>query len=169
MNKNLFSLLILLIFAIGLALPTGPVAASGITRTTFTGTEGTNHCYDTPPDPRCTPGTPITLPNGQTMLRNSINVIDFQTSDPRFTGQIVISFTFYPSTPQGMAVTGTYRFYPTTINGYWEGVLAAFLPSAGGIHSEFYATGHGALNGQMLKGTHTNDLVQGEIISLGRP
>ncbi len=169
MLKKLSLIMILLVLAMGLAIPAGSVSADGATRTTFTGTEGTNHCYDTPPDPRCTPGTPVTLPNGRVMLTNAINIIDFQTSDPRFTGQIVVSFTFYPSTPQSTHGTGTYRFYPSMIDGYWEGVVALDLPSTGGVHSRFSATGYGELKGLMLKGTNTNGQIQGEIISLGRP
>ncbi len=169
MLKKLPSIMILLALALSLAIPAGSASANDDSRTTFTGTEGVNHCYDDPPDSRCTPGTLVTLPNGQVMLTNSLNIIDFQTSDPRFTGQIEVNFTFYPSSPHSTHVTGAFRFYPSTIDGYWEGVVAGDLPSAGGVHSKFSAIGYGALKGLMLKGTNTNGLIEGEIIRLGKP
>ena len=169
MKERLLSVLILMAFAIGLAVPIGPVVASGNPRTAFTGIEGANHCYDLTPDPRCTPGTLVTLPSGKTMLANTINIIDFQTSDPRFTGQIVVDFTFYPSTPQGTSGTGTFQFYPNMVDGYWEGMVALTLPSTGGVHSKFSATGYGEMEGLMLMGTNTNGLIEGTITRVGQP
>ncbi len=168
MKNRAVSILILLALAVVLALPTGPAAAREIKHTHFSGTEGANLCITTPPalpDSRCTPGYPVTLPNGQVITTDSINVIKFQTDDPRFTGEIVVHFTFYPS-EQGMLVTGIFRFYPDTIsNGYWDGTVVGLISNTG-VQSAFYAKGTGTMEGLLLKGTNNNSQIEGEIFGI---
>jgi hypothetical protein len=165
MKKKRLFLWILLALVIVPVVLTGIVAAIGVTRSPFKGTEGASRCYDSTTGTRCTPGKPVTLPNGQSIVRDAMHIIDFQTDDPRFTGHIEVSFTTYPSTPNGTTITGPFRFYPSTVKGYWDGAVAATL-SGGSVHSQFYAIGRGALAGHVLSGTNTNGLIQGEITSL---
>jgi hypothetical protein len=165
MKKRMFSLSVLFALILVLAFPLSPAAAGVAARTPFNGTEGAFVCDREPWASLCTQPEVITLPNGQTILRNYFLAIEFYATDPRFTGVNLVNFTFSPQPDGSTLGVGTFHFYPTGIDGTWDGVVKLINPPEGGVHSWFEARGAGALAGLLLRGENVNGIITGEIIA----
>ncbi|MGE5221768.1 MAG: hypothetical protein ACM3PY_04980 [Omnitrophica WOR_2 bacterium] len=163
MAKKLLLLSILLGFAFALTIPAAPATAASAVKTPYTGVELGVVCADPYWSSYCQPGELTVLPNGKAIMRNVGLVIAFDTSDPRFTGMAVVSFDFQPGSAQVTPINGRITFYPTGIDGYWEGTVSITI-TPDGWHSQYEAKGYGALDGMIIYGVNRSGSISGVII-----
>jgi hypothetical protein len=166
MAKKLFLLIILLVFAVGVAAPTGPAAADGSRHVFFTATSA-NLC---PGDPLCNPGEVIPLPNGTFMVKNFVTVIQYTATDPRWTVKCVCtSDQFPPNAGNVFPALGRFVCTPTDpayAGGWWEGRTTNIFHPDKWI-GEWSAQGYGTLDGLLaIERNSLNNPGEIEIIEL---
>jgi hypothetical protein len=157
------SLIVPTLLAILMAITVDHVTAAGAVKTPFSGSELGFVCDDPYWGKYCQPGEVKVLPNGKAIVRGAVYVIAFATSDPRFTGMNVVSFDFQPGSGQVTPINGRMTFFPTGIDGYWEGIVALTLTPEG-WHSQYEAKGYGALAGMVVHGVNWSGSISGVII-----
>ena len=171
MNKKLFSLLILLVFAMGMAIPTAPVAAEGAIRTQYTGVENPTYCSDPFVDSRCalgSDGETQILPNGKSITRDVVWVIQFVSPEPRFNGITIATVNILPGSNNHAMIVGRWHLEPYEYDGYWEGEVNIAIDATGFL-SKYTAKGYGDLEGQVIMGINDNGNLSGTIIELPTP
>jgi hypothetical protein len=165
MKKHLFSLLLC---AMLLALATVPVGAQRATRTPYTGTENPTYCSDPTADSRCalgSPGETKILPNGKSITRNVVWVIQFISANPQFNGVTIATVNIYPSSDNRTMIIGKWHMEPDGCDGYWEGPVIINV-DANGFLSKYTGKGYGDLEGLMIIGINDNGNLSGVIIDL---
>ena len=150
MPKRLLFLLILMILAFGLAVPTHSIAASETNRVDFTA-----HleflCTDNGvPDSFCSMGELRPLPNGKAFVIGFKNVFTLtNATDPRLNVRCLFtSDPLLPSSLQAMPVSGSFVCTPTDpayTGGRWEGSAKdVFHPDS--VTGYFHGKGYGAFD-----------------------
>jgi len=107
------------------------------------------------------------LPNGLSITRDVIWVIQFVSTEPRFNGVTIATVNIYPLTNNHMKIIGRWRLEPVGYDGYWEGPVTIDV-GATGLHSSYNGIGYGDLEGQVIKGINDNGNLSGEISDLPR-
>jgi hypothetical protein len=161
-------LLSLLLCSTLLAMLAAPVAAKGVIRTPYTGIENPGYCSDPSVDPRCalgSPGETKILPNGKSITRDAVMVIQFISAEPRFNGVTIATLNIYPGSNNHTIIIGKWHLEPEGYAGYWEGPVIINV-DANGLHSKYSGKGYGVLKGKMVKGINENGNLSGEIVDL---
>ncbi len=159
MQKRPFLILILLASIIGLAMPTGQVAAGGdgAKHIYFTATS-VDLCFPVITSPRCQPGTPTFLPNGKLFLNGWVDIVEFTADDPRWTAECIFTGDqFPPGNPNAYPIMGSFVCTPTDPaynGGWWEGTTSEVLQSAKYI-AEWRAKGFGTFDGLLAISRNT--------------
>jgi hypothetical protein len=157
MLKKLFMLSILLVLAMGLAIPAGPVQAGGANHIYFTAVsysgcasgEYTDFCYG---------GDPQVMPNGEVKIFNLEDTIIFTATDDRWTTKCLFSADpFTLGKPNAWPLKGSFVCYPKDpkyAGGYWAGNVFQVVQNSK-VLGLWTAKGYGTFDG-LLASAYNN-------------